>query len=685
MLKKYVPIALVCCLMGVMMTLPLLTTTTSAQGNAPTPTPIAVQGEEDTSDNAAPGVGVEVTIPIIEQTEEPIEEPVTDEAVETDADNVTVEESAETEDVAAPADVPDVADAAPVCPIGVQDAFTATELLCGDLASGEACIGNGSVNAIFGNAADNTGFIGSGDRTTFTSLAQVSLNSTDAWTVVRTQIELATSDGGDIATGTLYAYGNVTLEDTGRVASTNAQQGTVIAQRGMNVRRTPGNDGVVVWQLGAGEIITVTGITNDDQWIRIVIPNEFAGTGWVYAPYLEVENGADTLPVVTVNSPIPDLTPPDFEPGQSFRVTTGETPEGCEGERAVSGLLFQTPSGTPDDLRIELNGVALSINGTVFITAQASEELRVHVLEGNARATVGENSTTAFADNAAVVALSDDLAPLGSPSTESFNPANLGIVPTRLLPRQVAVDTGTEDQNDEVAAAEPADAPSGFGTPAPAAASQACTLTAPSTRNVRAGAATAFEVVQVLEEGDTVEAVAQATGQEVNLTWYQTSNGGWLRIDTIEESGDCGSLPVVEPPELPKPSPTPATESEEDTEDTDDTTGGGISLASSTLAPLTCDGSAITGSTTSDGQQNFVVIGGEWTATAGTTVTYTTQGGLLRPELGDYIQLVDTDGSVLAQSGEGRSITITFDSDVVYEARFSAANGDTVLMAASCS
>ncbi|MEO1166475.1 MAG: hypothetical protein AAFV98_22040, partial [Chloroflexota bacterium] len=106
---------------------------------------------------------------------------------------------------------------------------------------------------------------------------------------------------------------------------------------------------------------------------------------------------------------------------------------------------------------------------------------------------------------------------------------------------------------------------------------------------------------------------------------------------------------------------------------------------SSSLAPLTCDGTAITGSTTSDGQETYVVIGGQWSATAGTTVTYTTQGGMLRPELGDYIQLVDADGKILASSGEGRSLTITFDTNVAFEARFSGANGDTVLMAASCS
>ncbi|MEL6406737.1 MAG: SH3 domain-containing protein [Chloroflexota bacterium] len=671
MLKKYVPIALVFCLMGVMMTLPLLITTTSAQGEAPTSTPISVQGEDDDSGNAAPGVDIVVTVSAVEVTEEADTETVTDD--ETAVESTPAPESAE--DVAAP---DTIGDAAPVCPVGVQDAFTATELLCGDLASGEACIGNGSISAVFGNEAANTGFSSSGDRTILMSVAQLSLDSTATWTAMRAQIRLATTDGGDIATGTLYAYGNVTMEDTGRVASTDAQQGTVIAQRGMNVRRTPGNEGVVVWQLGAGEIITVTGITADDQWIRIVIPNEFAGTGWVYAPYMEVENGVDTLPTVTVNSPVPDLTPPDFAPGQSYRLTTGAIPDGCEGDRAVSGVLFQTPSGTPDAMRLELNGVALEINGTVFITAQASEDLRVNVLEGSATATVDGSSATAFANNAVIVAMSGELAPLGTPNTESFNPANLGIVPTRLLPRQIVFDSGT-------AVAEPTAVPSGFGTPASqadTASGQACILTAPAVRNIRAGASTVFDVVQVLQEGETTEAVAQATGQEFNLTWYQTANGGWIRVDTVEESGNCGTLPVVEPPALPEPTSTPATD-EADT--TDDTASIGTSLVSSSLAPLTCDGTAITGSTTSDGQETYVVIGGQWSATAGTTVTYTTQGGMLRPELGDYIQLVDADGKILASSGEGRSLTITFDTNVAFEARFSGANGDTVLMAASCS
>lgn len=661
-------IAFFALVMGLMMTLPL----TVSMAQDATPTPIPAQGEEDTSDSAAPAANIEVTVAptAIGNTE-----------TETDTDAAAPESTAvpeATDTVSEPVDT--LANAAPVCPIGVQDAFTATEILCSDLASGEACIGNGTVAAVFGNAADNTGFAQSNDRATLDTINQLSLTSTDAWTVMRAQIRLATSDGGDIATGTMFAYGNVTLEDTGRVAATGAAEGTVIAARGMNVRRTPGNDGVVVWQLGAGENITVTGITADDQWIRIVIPNEFAGTGWVYAPYMQVENGADSLPVVTVNSPVPDLTPPEFAPGQSYRLTTGTVPEGCEGDRSVSGILFQSPSGTPDDMRLEINGVALAINGTVFIQAQAGETLRVSVLEGQTTATALDESATASSNDALVVALTDDLAPNGTPNTESVDVADLGIVPTRLLPRQIAFDAGATEDIADVAAATPV--PSGFGTPAATAIPASCTLTAPDVRNVRSGPSTAFEIVQVLEEGDSVEAVGQAQG-ELNLTWFQTAGGGWIRVDTVETSGGCGALPVVDAPELPEATAIPD-EDDEETDTTEDTATGEPSLSSSTLAPLACDGSAITGSTTSDGTEVYVAIGGTWTANAGTTATYTTQGGLFRPELGDYIQLVTDDGTVLASSGEGRSLTITFDTDVLYEARFSAANGDTVLIAASC-
>ncbi|MEM9955336.1 MAG: hypothetical protein AAF846_27280 [Chloroflexota bacterium] len=631
-----------------------------AQDSEPTSIPILPDATEDSAAPVAPIVAppsVEQPQPLPESTADPEATP----AVDTPAEEVAIDTN--------------------VCPIGVDDSFTAVEILCTDTASGNSCIGNGTVNASFSGSIEGT-FSQANDRVALTSLDRIQLVSGTTWTVIRAELQLATTDGGDIAQTTMFAYGNLTLTDTGQVASGAGRDGTVLAANGMNVRRAPGAAGVVVWQLQGGQQIVVTGISPDREWLRMVIPNEFAGTGWVYAPYIEVAGGNETLEVVNENSPVPDLTPPQFAPAQSYELLSELPPTDCDPAAPLSGLLLQSPSGLPDAVRLQINSAEIQISGTVFIQALIGEQLRVSVLEGQAIVLANGGEATATANERINVPLDINLVVNGTPQTEAFDSAELADVPTRLLPRGIAfgienfdtteVDTAPEDTTTESSEAEE-ESNTNFGTPQPTTESSTatCTLTAPDeNRNIRAGASTEFETVQVLQAGESIEADGQAIG-ELNLTWYRTVNGGWIRIDTIDASVGCDTLPVVETPDLPEPIDTPETETT-------------ASLSSSTLAPLVCDGSAITGSATSTGEETSIAIGGTWTASSGTTVTFNTQGGMLRPEFGSYIKLITEDGTELATSGESVSLTYTVTADTVFEARFSAANNDLVVVAASC-
>lgn len=650
MQKKIIFSATFLTILALLISIPLNTSNSFAQDV--TPTPIGIEAEATEDDSAAPTLPD--NFPSVEQAE--------------DTNPESTAEAEATEAVDGEETAPEVSiDAVQSCPVAIQDSFTAVEILCADVASGEACIGNGTVDSIFGADVDNA-FAQANDRTQITSLDQLTLTSSGTWTVIRAGLELPTVDGSSIVTTTMFAYGNLTLTDTGRVASGGARNGTVIAANGMNVRRAPGAEGVVVWQLGGGQEIIVTGITADREWIRMVIPNEFAGTGWVYAPYIDVEGGADTLTVVTVNSPVPDLAPPEFAPGQSFELLSALPPEDCDETVPVSGLLMQSPSGTSASLKIQINNAEIQFNGTIFIQAQAGDVLRISVLEGQATAIANGSDATATVDNRINIPLDSNLVVNGAPQSESFSASELPGIPTRLLSRNIAfglgvVDTSEADENNTES--------TGFGTAVPTTAPDVCILTAPDeVRNVRAGASTEFEVIQVLQPGDTVEANGQAVG-ELNLIWYQTVTGGWIRIDTIESSASCNNLPEVEAPALPEATAVP-----------EDASSSG--LTTSALAEIVCDGSTITGTSTSDGTDTSIAIGGTWTASAGTSVTFATQGGMLRPEFGSLIKLIADDGTVIAESGEARSLTITFDTDTVFEARFSAANGDFVVISASC-
>lgn len=547
-----------------------------------------------------------------------------------------------------------------VCPVAVQDSFTATEILCEGLTSGEACVGNGVVDALFGADVSGLSFSEPADRVRLTSLDELSLNSSSGfWSVVSARIELITT-GGSIAPAPMLVFGDVTIVDTGQTSATGAQNATVIAQSGMNVRRAPGAEGVIVWQLQPGEEVLSTGITADRQWIRIIIPNEYQGTGWVYAPYLDVEGGVEILPYVNEFSPPADLTPPEFGAMQSIELLSGKAQTDCGTDIPDSGILLQSPNGTPDSLRFKVNGVEIQLNGTAFIQAQAGGNLTVSILEG--QATI--SSTSASAGDSVVIALDNNLAASGSPNIESFDPAIVDILPVRLLPRQFAFGVVSTDDTTESSSQS-------FGTAPSTTPAEDCTLTASeSVRNIRSGPSTEYETVKVLQPNESVIGIGQALG-ELNLTWYQTDEFGWVRIDTISASSSCSSLPVVDAP----PPPTVVADEFEE---------GAVGLSSSQLGNLVCDGSQITGTVTSDGSDVSVSIGGTWTAAGGATVNFTTGGGQLRPEVGSYIQLVAEDGTMLASSGEGLTLQVTFEQSTTFSTRFSAGNGDVVSMAVTC-
>lgn len=557
------------------------------------------------------------------------------------------------------------------CPVAVQDAFTATELICTGLAAGEGCIGNGSVSTTFGAEVEGLDFASPNDRVRLASIDQLTLSSTESWTVVTGRLELETKAGNPVPTD-MILFGDVTLSDAGSAASEGARNATVIAERGMNVRRTPANDGVVVWQLQGGEEVTVTGISADRVWIRIVIPNEFQGTGWVYAPYLEVDGGDETLPVVNENSPVPNLVPAEFGAMQSLELLSASTPAECGEGLPDSGMMLQSPSGTSSDLRFQVNGVIIEFNGTIFMRAQASRALIVYILEGQAALIDADGNRLGGVMNEELSApLDANLVPSGAFTADNYNAEALAGLPTRLLPRAIAFGLEPIEEPETSNVAFPTNTPEGFAPVGETSGgSSDCTLTAPNeARNIRSGPSTLYEVVGSLEANASVRAVGQAIG-ELNYTWYQTDLSGWIRSDSVTVSEGCASLPVVATPPPPPATATPS----------------GPSLSSSILPAFSCAAGATanTASATSNGSETSIAIGGTWTVSAGTTVTITTQGGQLRPEFGDFIQLQGEDGTLIAGSGQSSSLRFTFTESRTFIARFSAGNGDLVIIAVAC-
>lgn len=577
------------------------------------------------------------------------------------------------------------------CPTLVQEGFSATEIVCEALGPGQVCIGNGTVQSQLNDAA--IGFELVGDIAPITSLAEFSLQSVgtpnNVWSIVTGLIRLDSANSGAVNTSAIF-FGDVTVTDAGEtdVVITDATRtAEVIAQRGLNVRRTPENAGVVVWQLGAGDEVTVTGISPDEVWLRIVIPNRFAGTGWVYAPFMNVPGGAETLPSVTSNSPVPNLdSAPDtvqtFGPMQAITLRTAAPTEGCGPTIPPSGLLLQSPSGLPDDVLMQINGTELAFNGTVFIQAITDSALIYNVLEGALSVTLNDAATAANAGQRVRIPIG------GAALVEDISLPAFTALPTQLLPRQFELGAFNDSA---VAPANDSDTTTGAGgfasptpqgatepesdepaQPTPAPPAEDCTLTGSNINpNIRSGPGTVYPVVGTLPAGSSAIATGR-NADEFNILWYQTDRG-WLRFDTVNTEGDCGSVPLVDAPPLPA-TPTP---------EVSPTAESTTSLVSSVLGNV-CEQGQVSATSTSDGTELALQLGGVFTVTAGTTITVSTQGGQLRPEFGDFIQIQLEDGTRVFGSGEGRTLTLAFDDSGTFILRFSAANGDVVTMDVAC-
>lgn len=437
------------------------------------------------------------------------------------------------------------------CPALIEQAFTATQLSCEGAAAGRACIGNGIVEATA--RSGDLAFAQPGDTARFSDLSTLRVRTSgtenNLWAVVQADAQFNTT-AGSAAAATLVFFGDVNVTDAGEAFNPNVRTGSILATRGLNVRRAPDNQSAVVFQLQFQDSVTVTGLSVDEQWVRIEIPSVYANAGWVYAPYIDVEGGAETLPTVTQDSPRPQLDRPDFGPMQAF--TLSSTLYDTCPNVPDSGVLLQSQSGVASDLRVRVNGAELAFNGTLFVQAIPNDTLRVTVLEGNVTVVAGGTGQGAGRGNQVSVPIDASLNSTGTPSVQPFDLMTLGALPISLLPRQFALVGGQPAQ---------ADAPQGQlqtggqqasveagGTP-PTTPDSGCRITASDGPvELRNGPGEVYAVAGALALGETLVGDGIALSADGSDFWYRTP-AGWVRVGTVTTTEACQSLaPVSAPP-----------------------------------------------------------------------------------------------------------------------------------------
>jgi hypothetical protein len=573
------------------------------------------------------------------------------------------------------------------CPALVQESFNTTALACDAVGAGEACIGNGIIEASPRNEDPNFSFDLAGDKTTLASLSELNLQTlatdSNALAVVRGQIILNTTDASAPLPAALLVFGDVSIADSGERSGGGGRNARVLAQNGINVRRTPDTAGVVVWQLTPSENVVAIGRTADQAWIRIIIPNEFAGIGWVYAPYLDVEGGAETLPFATFESAVPALEGPEFGSMQSFSLLSATTNPDC-GETPDSGILLQSPDGIPGTsyIKVRINGVQINLNGAAFIQAQAGRELLVSVVEGEAIVNANNASQTVRTGQVATVTMGGNLEPTSAPTVASITDPKIAFLPVSLLPRPFGIQPATT-----TAAAATPDTGTGIVISAAqptGAATIECKLTSNDgqPKNLRAAPSIVQDITAILQPDETLTATVQTRDLDgLPYTWYFVGTG-YVRNDAVNATEGCTSLPVAE---VTVSEPTAQPAAVLPTATTAAPTGP--SLVSTEFGQLCGLSPAFTRSYVGTNDGFTTQIGGTLTASAGLKGRFSVEGGLtFRGDFGDFMRLVDPANvdTIIAKSGQTQVMDFTFQQATTFNFLIAANKGDFVIFKIEC-
>jgi len=323
------------------------------------------------------------------------------------------------------------------CPVIVQTALDSTRLMCSDTGRNQACYGNVMLEAQPQSGAENFTFDSVGDLVDTNLIASLRLSSLDEaasqWGVALMEIQASIPDSMP-QNVTLLLFGNVQINNVAsQLPDVEMQPLTNV-----NIRRNPSINGAVIASADAAVPVVANGRLSDNSWVRIQLPEDAIGYGWIYADGLD--GNLESLAIVEPDEP-------HFGPMQAFTFETGVEDAPCA-EAPSSGLLIQTPEGV-GEIRIWLNQVSVRLGSTVYFQAQRGGNMTVSVLEGHA-VIRAQNQTRYVPAGAQVeVPMSDTLSPAGAPrEPHAYNPAEFAAFNATVatLPRQVAVSEPVSDQ-----------------------------------------------------------------------------------------------------------------------------------------------------------------------------------------------------------------------------------------------
>ncbi len=409
------------------------------------------------------------------------------------------------------------------CPADVILAIARAGSACLNLESDQACYGNPPVDAL--SFANESLFAQPGDRVIAENLQALhtSLDDGFGFASMRVQFDLPARSERHV---TILLFGSASINNhvppRARIAITSIAT--------LNIRNQPRADADILAQVGIRGGLVADARTNDTQWLRVTI----AGTG----------NSPDVIGWVDVNSistteNLASLTVADgdtvfLHPFQSMTIATASDDARCAGT-PESGVLIQSPNlDTP--VHFSVNGVGLSLAGTVFIQGDNAEHMSV--LDGE-------------------LLVDSQYVPAGARwnqgAVEGFDRAELAPLPINNLPVRFVLPQPLDAA--EIAAAE-ADyiARNTPPTPTPAATAvdNVCRYFVRRPVDLRAGPGESFEIVNSLSADRRVVPILSVRDAN-GAVWYQLQGSNWILASAVEQTGICDEIPTSPASSAPPP------------------------------------------------------------------------------------------------------------------------------------
>lgn len=305
------------------------------------------------------------------------------------------------------------------CAALIDRALSDVAARCSDTAPGDACFGHGEI--AFTTVGDSVEFVAAGNRLALDTTCCMQLGPLqlpDSWGVA--VMKVAPDAGAGSLTYVLF--GDVEIQNAASLfMEIEARVGSDTA-----VYAGPGSHYEVLANVVAGDILRANACNCTQNWLRVRLDS--GEIGWVPSRRVTVQGEVGSLPVAERDTPV-------YSAMQAFTFRSGSGNSECP-TAPENGILIQAPANGQAS-RLWVNGVDITLGGTVFLQGEPEGEFTVEVLSGSPTIQVGNETITPPAGVRVSVPLSSGYAPGGHLSVTPYSPTDIAHLPLGLLPLEV--------------------------------------------------------------------------------------------------------------------------------------------------------------------------------------------------------------------------------------------------------